>query len=202
MEARKRFRASIKIHGLEIEKETAMKRLEKLAAKVTGRHVLILLGIQFLVQGAILFGTYPLITNGGAPPLDLQVFYEPSMVGFYLASIGEAGRSWYLINQATLDLIFPVAYGSANVALFLWLVKKCRLQDAFYKLGAVPLLIVFFDLIENACIISAIVKFPEIPKILESVTATASAGKQSAMTAAFIVAVILIGTAFARRKGE
>lgn len=169
-----------------------MNRIEKLAEKITGKHVLILLAVQFVVQGAILFGTYPLIQQGGGAPLDLQMFYEPSMVGFYLASIGEAGRSWYLINQCTLDILFPMTYGPAYMALFLWLIKKASMNKVFYRLVAIPMAIVAFDLAENVLIVVSLMKFPNVPAVIESSASIASAAKQSAIMATMAAALLLI----------
>lgn len=122
----------------------------------------------------------------------MQMFYEPSMVGFYLASIGEAGRSWYMINQLTLDLLFPLAYGSAYIALFLWLMKKAEVNIILYRLALIPLAIVVSDIIENVTIVVSIAKFPAIPGWLESGAAIASAAKQSAIAVTMTVAVVLL----------
>ena len=78
-----------------------------------------------------------------------------------------------------------------HVALFLWLVKKIKTDPAFYRLALIPVSIVVSDVLENIFIIISLIKFPEIPKALESATAIASAAKQSAIMVTMVVAVML-----------
>lgn len=51
-----------------------MKKLENLAAGITGGKVLILLALQFVLQGLIVFVVYPLVRQGEGRHLTCRCF--------------------------------------------------------------------------------------------------------------------------------
>jgi len=77
--------------------------------------------------------------------LDTRFFYNPTKVQKLLEMLGESGRQKYAITELSLDLIFPLIYGSL-LAVFLF---RLHSGDIGKSLIMLPLLTMSADWLEN-----------------------------------------------------
>jgi hypothetical protein len=97
----------------------------------------VLCSVGFGVRSKVLGPCYP------AP--DSSVWYTPAEVREVFTGRGAHGRTLYAITEVTLDLIFPLVYGS----LFAALIANVFPPSAARRLVFVPVLAVVADLAEN-----------------------------------------------------
>ena len=76
--------------------------------------------------------------------LDVRGWYTPEDVQQLMAELGESGRQLYAITEVTLDLVFPLAYGTLFSILILRLYNSRRAYLLLFPLGAMTA-----DLLEN-----------------------------------------------------
>lgn len=79
------------------------------------------------------------------PSLDGRLWYSPDDARDFFDSIGERGRRIYATTEITLDLLFPLVYGTLFAAMMIHLYSR----DSARVLILVPLLTVVADLLEN-----------------------------------------------------
>ena len=79
------------------------------------------------------------------PGLDGRLYYSPDDARDFFNAIGPRGRRTYALTQITLDLVFPLTYGTLFAALIIHLYAPNRAR----MLVLIPLLTVVADLLEN-----------------------------------------------------
>jgi hypothetical protein len=77
--------------------------------------------------------------------LDGRFWYSPDDACNFLRNIGENGRRLYAVTELTLDVLFPLVYGT----LFAALIIHVYARESGRFLVLVPLLTVVFDILEN-----------------------------------------------------
>lgn len=77
--------------------------------------------------------------------LDGRFWYSPDDANDFLRNIGAVGRRIYAVTELTLDILFPLVYGT----LFAALIIHVYARDSGRFLVLVPLLTVVFDVLEN-----------------------------------------------------
>jgi hypothetical protein len=77
--------------------------------------------------------------------LDGRFWYSPDDASDFLRAIGEHGRRIYAVTELTLDILFPLVYGT----LFAALIIHVYARESGKFLVLVPLLAVVFDVLEN-----------------------------------------------------
>lgn len=105
---------------------------------------------------ALLFGIFVLCSGGfnwrskrlgcENPALDARFWYSPEQARMFFKAIGPAGRRIYAMTQVTLDIVFPLTYGT----LFALLIVHVYDQSVAQTLVWVPVLAAIIDLLENA----------------------------------------------------
>ena len=104
---------------------------------------------------ALLFGIFVLCSGGfdwrskrlGCEnrALDARFWYSPEQACVFFNAIGPTGRRIYAMTQVTLDLVFPLTYGT----LFALLIVHVYDQSLAGTLVWVPVLAAITDLLEN-----------------------------------------------------
>jgi hypothetical protein len=79
------------------------------------------------------------------PGLDGRYWYSPDEARDFLRDIGERGRGIYATTELTLDILFPLIYGT----LFAALVIHVYARENAKNLVLVPLLTAAADVLEN-----------------------------------------------------
>lgn len=77
--------------------------------------------------------------------LDGRFWYSPDDARDFLRNIGTDGRRIYAVTELTLDILFPLVYGT----LFAALIIQVYSRESGRFLLLVPLLTAVFDVLEN-----------------------------------------------------
>lgn len=117
--------------------------------------------------------------------LDARSWYAPDEAHQLLADLGRSGRGWYRFTEATLDVFFPVVYGT----LLCVLIVLAWDEDVARWLVLVPVLAVGMDLLENATVVALIGTFHERASPLAWAGAVFTASKWVLVTLAFLLAI-------------
>ncbi len=92
-------------------------------------------------------------------PLDLYLYYDPTTVRTTLQALGPAGRASLPWIAFTLDLVYPLFYGSL-IALLLTRLHRSKAEKWLW----LPLLTVGADLAENTLLSLLTVTYPTFPE--------------------------------------
>lgn len=117
--------------------------------------------------------------------LDSRFWYSPDEARDFLGNIGERGRRIYVVTQLTLDIVFPLIYGTLFAALIIHLYARENAKI----LVLVPLLTVVADVLENVTTAYLAWQFDG----RASPVARGAAILTAAKTSLFVVALLLIG---------
>lgn len=137
---------------------------EKFHSWTTGWRVVILLIADASMMGYIMplaAGIMAFAANNSVLPLDMMFFYTPTKAFEMMDKYGEAGRSLYLKIELTADIIYPIIYTLFFGLLISWLFQRGFKTDSrMMKLNVMPVGAWFFDLLENAGIVSMLLMYP------------------------------------------
>ncbi len=92
---------------------------------------------------------------------DTSIFYTASKLYDIALSYGIEGRSFYIHQRFTFDLIWPIAYGTFLFVTSVYFFKKINLSKPFHKLLWLPIIAVIFDYLENMMTALVMFRFPE-----------------------------------------
>ena len=136
-----------------------MKALSKIA---NGRNILILLGLFLLINLYAIPAFYPKFQT-----LDMLSSYTPPEAYHYISSYGEQGRQLYLIIELTLDLIYPPISALLFSLLILYTFQRAfPIQTWSHKLALIPFAVMLADYLENASIVTMLLKYPrQLPTV-------------------------------------
>ena len=147
---------------------------QKFHAWTTGWRVLILLVLDGLMMGYIMpvaSAIMALAANNSVMPLDLMFFYSPAKAFAMIEKYGEAGRAIYMKIELTADIIYPIVYTLFYGLLISWLFQRAFKSDSpMQKYNLMPVGAWFFDLLENAGIVSMLTMYPSQPAALAWLT--------------------------------
>jgi hypothetical protein len=118
------------------------------------------------------------------PSPDGRGWYSPVEVRDFLHNIKEEGRRTYYTTELTLDLLFPLVYGT----LFASFITHVYARKSAKILSLVPLLAVICDLMENIILAYLAWQFDEQPSPVARIAAMATAVKSGL----FILSLLLI----------
>jgi len=137
--------------------------------------ILLALAVEIFFFSTLAPRMQALIPTG---PLDLKFFYTPDEAYSLVELYGEAGRAAYRIFDLTADIIHPFAY-----TLFFGLLLSVVFQRAFssnslfQKFNVAPAISWFFDMLENAGVVTMLSIFPSKPAIIAWLTAISTSIK-------------------------
>jgi hypothetical protein len=140
----------------------------------TGWRVFILFVTEALMMGYIMplaAGIMALAANTSVIPLDLMFFYTPEQAFEMMDRYSEAGRSIYLRIELTADIVYPIIYTLFYGLLISWLFQRAFKPDSpMQKWNVMPVGAWFFDMLENAGIVSMLIMYPAQPEIMAWIT--------------------------------
>jgi len=132
------------------------------------------------------FGPYAK-QHEGHKTLDAKTFYQPSAVRTLLENLGDF-RTAYLVQERTVDLIFPLVYGLMFILPIVWLAPGARMP---WWLAAVPLLAVVGDYAENFTVMALLKRYPGDLGGLPTLASIASGLKGVGLLGSIAVTVLL-----------
>ena len=165
-----------------------------------------LLGFNFILQALILLVIYPMISTT-TTPLDVQIGLTPDLITSYFNEIGEVGRKYYLLNEMTIDMLFPLVYSFAYALLLVELIKSLKLTGSAVKyIALLPFGIGLSDIIENTLIITGLQIYPTQNSTFESALIYANMAKHGltfvALLSVCIFVIWLVFSKVSRRKTQ
>jgi hypothetical protein len=133
------------------------------------------------------------ITNG-LKIFDLRQFgYSFQEASLLINTLGKSGKSIYLYQQIPLDLIYPISYGISLCLILAYFLNKLGLIDSkYFTLSMLPLLIAFFDYLENFCVILILNMFPNISNNQVFLASNLTIIKSILTTLYFLVLIFVI----------
>ncbi len=148
----------------------------------TWKNILILMGIMLLFQ----FLFFPALLPGGehAVLLDSELGYRANEAYEVIGHYSDSMRRTYILNEVTLDLVFPVIYTLLFSFLIFFLFKNITL--AFF-----PFIQLLFDYLENTGIVIILSAWPN--KLMWLATATSVFSMIKWVLAGITILIILVG---------
>ena len=147
---------------------------EKFHAWAKGRWVLVMFIADALMAGYIMpvaAGIMALAANNSVMPLDLMFFYTPEEAYAMIDKYSEAGRSIYWKIELTADIIYPIIYTLFFGLLLSWLFQRgFKSNSKMQKWNVLPVGGWFFDMLENAGIVSMLALYPAKPMLMAWLT--------------------------------
>ncbi|MCF6181484.1 hypothetical protein [Lutibacter sp.] len=92
--------------------------------------------------------------------LDIKFSYTTTVAYTLFKNLGENGRVAYTLSELFIDIPYAIIYGYTYAFLVIFLLKRNKIKNLNYLISA-PLLISFFDILENTGIIIMLTKYPE-----------------------------------------
>ena len=128
--------------------------------------------IYILIVNMVLFPLFSIPGIKLQNILDLHFGFNFNNVQKLMSHLQAEGRHQYLINTLFIDTPYAMIYGWVYALIIILLGSKARVKEQELKYFIIlPLLIGFFDLIENAGIVYFIKYIPNIsPKIVQMVS--------------------------------
>ena len=94
-------------------------------------------------------------------PIDLLMFeFNPQKILQMVADYGPEGRAIYAQGEMTLDIVYPFIY-TFLFSVILSLLYRNKSYAPFLLVNIVPVFFIFFDFLENACIIYLLNTYPD-----------------------------------------
>jgi hypothetical protein len=107
------------------------------------------------------------LANKPIGPIDLTIDYNPARTRQMIADYGPAARAYYAHTELTTDLIYPLVY-SLLLAVTLTLLFQTKSYKSAEKITLLPFVVLLFDFLENAMIVSMLVDYPTQSPVLVS----------------------------------
>lgn len=133
-----------------------------------------------------------IINTGGVGPLDLLFWYNHDTLYQMLTSYGEAVRVQYIIGLSTVDVVYPIFYGTLLVMIIALVIKELSLPFS-RKIIFIPYIAVFFDLTENSLLVFLLSHFPDKYLMIADIAGYITAIKWSAFVSIATLIVYIVG---------
>lgn len=125
-----------------------------------------------LLLGALLYIPFPayifrsmgermnVFAGRAVQPIDVLIGYDPARIQQMVTTYGHDGRAAYAQGELTADLAYPLIY-TFLLCIILSLLYRNRSYAPFRLVNVLPVGILFFDLLENSCIIFLLTRYPQ-----------------------------------------
>lgn len=144
--------------------------LTKLA---TGRLVILFVSLVIAVNAFALPLIYPRFET-----LDMQSSSSPEEAYQRIASYGEDGRQYYALIELTLDVIYPLLSALMFSSLTIFLFRRVFPLDSFWqKLPLLGPVVIVVDYLENASIVTMLLRYPRRLDLLAQAATMFTAAK-------------------------
>lgn len=159
----------------------------------TGRTILILLGLFIFFNAVIMpmVGAKIQEYSGGVGPFDLQFSYTPEQALTMLKAYGEQGRPLYALVDLTLDVVYPLVTFLLFGALLTFLLRRGFPNNAtMQKLALLPLGTLLMDYLENVCVVTMLMTFPNTSTLVAQLSSLFTTTKWIFVGLTFVVTLI------------
>lgn len=133
-----------------------------------------------------------IINTGSVGPLDLLFWYNHDTLYQMLTSYGEAVRVQYIIGLLTVDVAYPIFYGTLLVMIIALVLKELSLPFS-RKIIFIPYIAVFFDLTENSFLVFLLSHYPDKYLMIADIAGYITAIKWSAFVSIATLIVYIVG---------
>lgn len=133
-----------------------------------------------------------IINTGSVGPLDLLFWYNHDTLYQMLTSYGEAVRVQYIIGLLTVDVAYPIFYGTLLVMIIALVIKELSLPFS-RKIIFIPYIAVFFDLTENSLLVFLLSHYPDKYLMIADIAGYITAIKWSAFVSIATLIVYIVG---------
>jgi hypothetical protein len=150
--------------------------------------------IRLIIGMCVVYLIFPLfllpniINAGSVGPLDLLIWYNQDTLYQMLTSYGETIRARYIIGLFTVDLAYPIFYGTLLTMILALIIKNFSIPFP-KKIIFIPYVVVLFDLIENSMLIFLLSTYPTKNSLIADTAGFVTATKWSGFA---IITMILI----------
>lgn len=176
---------------------------QKFHAWTTGWRVLLLLVADGLMAGYVMplaAGIMAFAANASVLPLDLMFFFTPAEAFAMIEKYGEAGRDVYMKIELTADIVYPIVYTLFFGFLLSWLFQRgFKPGSKMQKYNVTPVGAFFFDILENAGIVTMLSMYPSQPAAMAWLTMVF--GSLKWLFAFASIGLILYGLVMALKNG-
>lgn len=163
---------------------------------VSGKKILALFVATNVVYALMLLVTIPSVMtfSDGMKLLDMLPFgYESEYVRQLFDTLGEEGRSTYLKRQLPVDMLYPGLFAiSYSLIMVYFLSKMNKFNGWVVNLAFLPIVAGLADYLENAGIITMLIKYPNQTRLMAELTSTFSVLKAMSTTVYFFVLLIVL----------
>ena len=134
-----------------------LKRIVEAHAKLAnGKIILLLLSLFLLANVVVVPAIYPKFQT-----LDTLPSYTPHKAYELISSYGEQGRQYYIVIEATLDLLYPFVTALMFSLMIFYTFKRAfpgKTWGLYFALAPYTLLLA--DYLENVCVVIMLLGFP------------------------------------------
>lgn len=163
--------------------------------------------VRLIVGMCAIYLVFPLyllpniINAGSVGPLDLLFWYNHDTLYQMLTSYGEDIRARYAIGLLTIDVAYPILYGTLLAMIITLIIKKLSIPFT-QKIIFIPYVAVFFDLTENSLLIFLLNTYPTKHFVIADIAGYVTATKWSVFgsIATLLVYIIVYGLRSKRSK--
>ncbi|MEO5906166.1 MAG: hypothetical protein ABIQ11_05535 [Saprospiraceae bacterium] len=100
-------------------------------------------------------------------PIDLTFGFSPKRTLQMIEDYGDAGRAYYQHVEMSIDIIFPIVYAFL-FAVLITIIYRRLINGPVRHLNMLPVVVMFFDFLENFAIISLLKHYPEQSMLMAS----------------------------------
>lgn len=134
--------------------------------------------------------------------IDTSLYYSSSDLYRIAESYGEAGRSFYITQRFTFDLVWPFVYAGFLLITTSYLALKVGLKRYLRIFLVLILAGVGLDFLENICASIVLFRYPEKTPLIADLSGFATSLKWLSLGGSFIILLglllLFIGRFFAR----
>jgi hypothetical protein len=145
--------------------------------RVTSIRLILVMSIVYLVFPLYLLPN--IINSGAVGPLDLLFWYNHETLYQMVSGYSDTIRVRYLVGLTTVDVAYPIYYGTSLALIIALILKKLYLPFS-RKIIFIPYIAVLFDLTENSLIVFLLNAYPEKYILIADIAGYATATKWSA----------------------
>jgi hypothetical protein len=132
-----------------------------------------------------------IINAGSIGPLDLLFWYNQDTLYQMLTGYGEAIRGRYIIGLLTVDLAYPIFYGTLLTMILALIIKEFSLTFP-KKIIFVPYVVVLLDLTENSFFVFLLSTYPTQHTVIADIAGFVTATKWSGFVIIIMMLIYLV----------
>lgn len=132
------------------------------------------------------------IENGLLESVDTSWFYNGTHLYAIAESYGESGRSFYILQRWTFDLIWPIVYFAFIFSLSALLYTSIGLSKMNRWILSFSWISIGFDYLENSMVSIVMARYPSPTWIIADLAGTATSLKWVFLSLSFLVLFLLI----------